>query len=592
MPLPRFQGLIVAALAALVLLPNLGGPPLWDDDEPRNAACSLAMWESGEWVVPTFNGRLRIEKPVLVNWLHLTGFALAGVNETGARLPSALLTLAACLITWRIGHLLFGPAAGTWAGLALATCLWTGITGRAATPDAPLAFCTTLALWLFVRGARAPGADGVGWRHGPVRLSGGAALGVGAACGLAVLAKGPVGLVLPMAAFVGFATWQAALDPSRSGSRPARWAAAFRDGWRGTRPLLIATAALAVAGPWYALVTVRTGGEWLEGFLLVHNLGRFSGAMEGHSGSALIYYPLVLLLGMFPWSMASALVGHHAVRTARSVTGHGDEPGMRLLIAWIVAWVVPFSLSGTKLPGYVWPAYPALAGAVGLFVADWIRRPAAASDGWMRWSWSFLAASGVAIGIGMPIVARFVAPEAAWLGLVGLVPLVGAACAWSYQSRGSRAWAAAAWAATACGTVGLLIAVGPSCLGGAGGTRQLVALLEPRAAQGPIHVGSYRAPPSTSFYAGRLTKSGSVTELKTPPQVAAFLAAHPQAHLVVDARFEQQVGAVLPPGYRVLNSVTSLPSARRLLLVGPAPDSPAQPLAVAGSGFEDTVLLR
>jgi len=587
MPLSRFQGLIVAALAALVLLPNLGGPPLWDDDEPRNAACSLAMRESGDWVVPTFNGRLRIEKPVLVNWLHLTGFALAGVNETGARLPSALLTLATCLLTWRIGSMLFGTAAGTWAGLALATCLWTGITGRAATPDAPLAFCTTLALWFFVRGARLPGVDGFGWRHGPVRLSRGAALGVGAACGLAVLAKGPVGLVLPVVAFVGFATWQANLDPGRGGSRLARWAAAFRDGCRGTRPFTIAAATLAVAGPWYAVVTVRTGGEWLSGFLLVHNLGRFSDTMEGHSGSGLLYYPLVLLLGMFPWSMASALVGHHAVRTASSTTGHGDQPGMRLLIAWIAAWVVPFSLSGTKLPGYVWPAYPALAGAVGLFLADWIRRPDAATDGWMRWSWSCLAASGVAIGIGMPIVARIVAPEAAWLGLVGLVPLCGAACAWSCQSRGSRFTAAAVWAATACGTVGLLIAVGPSCLGSAGGTRQLVAQLESCAARGPIHVGSYRAPPSTS-----LTESGSVTELRTPPQVAAFLAAHPRAHLVVDARFASQVGKVLPPGHRVLNAVTSLPSARRLLLVGPAPDGPDQPLAVASSGFDESVLLR
>ncbi|NBW86136.1 MAG: phospholipid carrier-dependent glycosyltransferase, partial [Planctomycetia bacterium] len=517
---------------------------------------------------------------------------LAGVNETGARLPSALLTLGTCLLAWRTSHLLFGPAAGLWAGLTLATCLWTGITGRAATPDAPLAFCTTLALWLFVRGARVPGADGFGWRHGPVRLSSAAALGVGAACGLAVLAKGPVGLVLPVLAFVGFATWQAALDPGRGGSQSARWAAAFRAGCRGTRPLMITAAALAVAGPWYALVTVRTGGEWLQGFLLIHNLARFSGPMEGHSGSAFLYYPLVLLLGMFPWSMASALVGHHAVRTASSTAGHGDEPGMRLLVAWIVAWVVPFSLSGTKLPGYVWPAYPALAGAVGLFVANWIRSPHAATDAWMRWSWSFLAASGVALGIGLPIAARFVAPEAAWLGLVGLVPLGGAVCAWWGQSRGSRVTAAAAWAATACGTVGLLVAAGPSCLGRAGGTRQLVARLTPSAAQGPIHVGSYRAPPSTSFYAGRLTANGSVTELKTPPQVAAFLAAHPQAHLVVDARFEHQVGKVLPPGYQVLNTVTSLPSARRLLLMGPAPDGPAQPLAVASSGFEETVLLR
>ena len=81
----RLHGLVIAVTAALVLLPNLGGPQLWDDDEPKNAACSLAMHKTGDWVVPTFNGRLRVEKPALVNWLQLAGFAVAGVNETGAR---------------------------------------------------------------------------------------------------------------------------------------------------------------------------------------------------------------------------------------------------------------------------------------------------------------------------------------------------------------------------------------------------------------------------------------------------------------------------------------------------------------------------
>ena len=60
MPFARSTGLVVAVAAALVLLPNLGGPPLWDDDEPRNAACSVAMLGSGDWIVPTFNGRLRV----------------------------------------------------------------------------------------------------------------------------------------------------------------------------------------------------------------------------------------------------------------------------------------------------------------------------------------------------------------------------------------------------------------------------------------------------------------------------------------------------------------------------------------------------
>ena len=75
-----------------MLLVRLGGQALWDDDEPKNAACSLAMLDAGDWVVPTFNGRLRIEKPPLVNWLQIAGFTAFGRNETGARIGSALLT--------------------------------------------------------------------------------------------------------------------------------------------------------------------------------------------------------------------------------------------------------------------------------------------------------------------------------------------------------------------------------------------------------------------------------------------------------------------------------------------------------------------
>jgi hypothetical protein len=67
---------------------------------------------------------------------------------------------------------------------------------------------------------------------------------------------------------------------------------------------------------------------------------------------------------------------------------------------------------------------------VGLFVADWIRRPSRATDGWMRLAWAFLAVSGIAIGVGLPLATRRIAPGAEWLGLIGLVPIVGAGLAW------------------------------------------------------------------------------------------------------------------------------------------------------------------
>jgi 4-amino-4-deoxy-L-arabinose transferase-like glycosyltransferase len=557
MPCPRATNWIVAAVAAMVLLPNLGAAPLWDDDEPLNAACSLAMRARGDWVVPTFNGRLRVEKPALVNWLHLAGFAVAGVNEHGARLGSALLTIGSCLLTADIGRRLFDPTVGRWAGIVMATFLWTGIAGRAATPDAPLGFFTTLALAAFVRGLTAAGGER------PVRLPLVAALLTGLAAGGAMLAKGPVGLVLPLAALSLFAWWSA-LPTARAQGGPAPWLAAVRSAWHGARLGTIAATAVGVAAPWYAAVTLRTDGEWLHEFLLVHNVGRFAAPMEGHSGSPLLYYPAVLLVGSFPWSSGWIPAALHALRVGR--TGGPSAGGVRLLAAWLIAWVVPLCVSGTKLPGYVWPAYPALACLTGLFVSDWVRRTDVAGDRWMRLGWVCLAVSGLALAIGLPVAAGHLSPGTTWTGLVGLVPVGGAAGAWLAHAAGERRRAAVTWAATAVATVLCLVGVVPAAVSRDVGVRQLVDAVH---GDGATPLVLYRAPPSAVFYAGRHSPHGRVPAARTPEALADLLATHAGARIVVDARFADSIAPILPTAYRVLRTATVLPSRRRLLLIGP-----------------------
>ena len=129
----------------------------------------------------------------------------------------------------------------------------------------------------------------------------------------------------------------------------------------------------------------------------------------------------------------------------------------------------------------------------------------------------------------LPLVARRYAPGLEWLGLVGGVPLLGAALAWACQSLRSRIAASATWAATACLTVGLIVSLTPEALGRRGGPRSLfqAAALARPLHQGPI--GAYRTPPSISFYGGRLTADGRVTELLTPADVATFVTANPGA---------------------------------------------------------------
>src|SRR5262245_26270222 len=146
------QAGLVIAVAALVMLTNLGGPRLWDRDEPRNAGCALEMLARQDWVVPWFNGELRAHKPVLLYWCIMVSYSALGVSEFSARLPSALCAIGTTLCAYSIGRRLFGLRAGVWAGIALATSLMFVVAGRAATPDALLIFCTTLALAIYVRG--------------------------------------------------------------------------------------------------------------------------------------------------------------------------------------------------------------------------------------------------------------------------------------------------------------------------------------------------------------------------------------------------------------------------------------------------------
>ena len=578
MPATRFHGWFVAATAALVLLLRLGGPALWDDDEPKNAACSLAMLDSHDWVVPTFNGRLRVEKPPLVNWIQVAGFTVCGRNETGARLGSALLTVGTCLLTWQIGSTLLGPAVGLLGGLAMATCVWTAVGGRAATPDAPLLFFTTLASYLFVRGAGI--RAGIG--GGVPTLSLWPAVAIGFACGAATLAKGPIGLVLPLLTFLAFTAWR------RQSCPEVGWMAAIS----GIRPLTIVLAATVVAAPWYAWVTLRTDGEWLRGFLFVHNIGRFASTMEGHSGS-ILYYPTVVAVGLFPWSIVLAAMLAHAACILRAPAADDRRKPLQFLTCWVVVWIGGFSCAGTKLPGYVWPAYPALAIATGLFLANWADglavfpwphlperfrklRLSIADDAdpltglVMRVAWSILAATGLALAIGLPIAAHRLAPGCEWLGVLGLIPLAAAGLAWRSQSVGMRPRALAFLAIAACLLVTLMASVAAESFSRAQGPRTLVATLGEHASECDWAC-LWNVPPSLVFYTG-----ARIEKLDTADDVAAHLRRHPRSRVVIDSRQESLVTASLPPGCGVLSRVSTL-AEHDFLLLGRLPVHDTQP---------------
>ncbi|HZT81490.1 MAG TPA: glycosyltransferase family 39 protein, partial [Gemmataceae bacterium] len=379
---PGHYLLLVAAAAAL-FLPNLGGPSLWDIDEGNNAEAAREMLERDDWVVPQFNYQLRVDKPALLYWLQLAAYRAFGVNEFAARLPSALAALASVLFTCELGRRAFGPAAGLLGGLVLASTVSFCAAAHFANPDALLNASTVLTFLFFWRGFA---AGGRGWF-----------LLAGAASGLAVLAKGPVGLVLPLAVAGLFLLWSRRL----------------RILW-GRNLLWGCLAFVLVTAPWYAWVGAETKGEFLRGFLLTHNRDRFLAPMENHNGPP-FYYALALVAGFAPWSVFLGPAAWHAWKGLR---GRGADappeerrPAYRFLACWVAVYFVFFSISRTKLPNYILPLFPPVALLTADLLDRW-RRGEVRLPGWVTGlSLTCLALIGVGVGGGLLVAGGAVRPD-------------------------------------------------------------------------------------------------------------------------------------------------------------------------------------
>jgi len=577
----------IVFVAALVFFTNLGGPRLWDRDEPRNAGCAAEMLARGDWVVPVFNGELRAHKPVLLYWLMISAYAVLGVTEFAARFWSAALGVGTVVIVWMIGRRLVGEAAAGWSAVVLATTLMFTVAARAATPDSLLIFCCTLAMLVYVCGTfRAP-AVGLQYAAAVPRIPGGyfptslpVAAAMYAVMGLAVLAKGPVGLVLPTAVIGMFLLIMRLPEPverstEAAGSpwrrrvvaclRPLAPGHFLRTCW-SMRPVTALLASLAVALPWYVWVGMRTEGQWLSGFLLEHNVGRALRPMEGHSGPVL-YYPVAVLIGFFPWSILAVPL---VLAVARAVRRRDPaSAGLVLAVCWVGVYVGLFSLARTKLPSYVTPCYPALALLTGWLLDGWSSGLRPIARVWSRLALATLMVVGLAMLIALPLAARLFLPGDEWLGAIGLVPLVGGAvCLWLAETQRTAA-AARAMAATA---VVLLVGLFAVVSVRVDRHQQSGVLLGEIAARSPNpRIAAFGClEPSWVFYAGRPIREFSHRQAA---DMAEFLAA-PHSYVITRQRDLGRLEAELSGDLAVLARVPYFLRSGDLVLVGSAAAAP------------------
>ena len=366
------SAIALGLLCWLAFFQGLGALGLMDKTEALFVEVGHQMYLRGDWVTPWWNGERFFDYPVWGYWMVALSFRLFGVSEWAARLPVALAASAVVVATFLLLLSWPGPAEapGRRHGRALlgaavlaTTPGWIGW-GRTSTTDMFLASAITLALFGFLLAHRHP-------HHGRLAALGRVAMALFSA--IAVLAKGPVGLLLPVLVIVVFL--------SLSGG----WRR-----WLRTVPLLaMLSLFLGVCLPWYAAAARANGMAFVAGFLGFSNLQRFTSVIYDHPGPPWFYLPWLLLL--LPWSLyLPAAIG--ALRFWRRDRWRqpGPRPGSAppavdgeaqsisqlplLLLLWLVLMVAFFSAAATKLPGYILPALP----AGSLLVALWWR-PLAAS---------------------------------------------------------------------------------------------------------------------------------------------------------------------------------------------------------------------
>src|SRR5690606_37400715 len=243
--LKRYSVQLLFITAAILLVFNLGAPPIYILDEAKNAQAAREMLENHEAVVPTFNAEPRLHKPPLHYYFMQAGYMMFGINAFGARFFSAVMGWLTIWLTWYFTKRFLGRRPAFWAAATLLLSTQFMFEFRLAVPDPYLIFFFTAGICCFY----------AYMMEGRIRWLLLSALAVA----LAALAKGPVALLLTGSSLF---CWTLLAG---------RWQALWT--WK---ILLYGAVILAVATPWYIAVHIATDGAFTREFFFTHNLSRFS----------------------------------------------------------------------------------------------------------------------------------------------------------------------------------------------------------------------------------------------------------------------------------------------------------------------------
>ncbi len=314
--------------------------PFFGPDEPRYAQVAREMFERNDWVTPTLGGFHWFEKPALLYWTQIASFNIFGVSEFAARIGPALFGLGTVAALWFVGKSVAEGSSIFARRLAVIAASTLGILvfSRGASFDITITFPVTAAMACYF----------VFERRSNTKSSTVALVLFYVFVGVAVIAKGLIGIVFPYAIIAFYHVLQSRL-PSNRLIVSLFWGTAL---------------AAVVAGTWYLPMYWRHGWEFIDEFFVQHHFQRYTSNKYQHP-QPFYFYLWVLPLMTLPWLPfflgAIWKQARSAVHRLRVATDRDDSPTGQLTtfaFAWMLVPLVFFSFSGSKLPGYILPAVP------------------------------------------------------------------------------------------------------------------------------------------------------------------------------------------------------------------------------------------
>jgi 4-amino-4-deoxy-L-arabinose transferase-like glycosyltransferase len=351
------SGLVILLFIALTLFFLRLRAPLLEPQEPRYAEIPRQMLSEGRFLVPVLHGEPYLDKPPLLYWMVMGSYSVFGVHDWAARLVPGLTGVGTVLLTYWWGRRAVGERAGLCGALVL--CLSAGFIYR----QRMLNMDSLLCLWVTAALASAHTA----LTAGPLLRQRWWILSA-VACGLGLLTKGPVMLVLIAAPLVLY------LFLERRCARPS---------WRDWSVFVLL--AVGLAAPWYVAVMMQVP-DFAYAFFWRHHVERFLTPFD-HEKPAWFYLP-GLLAGMLPWTMLlPGFLRYLGRRTQQAASRRPVALGFFLLSSLLC--LAFFSASGCKRPAYILPAMPPLALALGCYLNQLVPRARLHSNSGMLllWQW-------------------------------------------------------------------------------------------------------------------------------------------------------------------------------------------------------------